>query len=63
MYIAVKWKKTVELPTFLTNEKKNLTFKNNVPFRSCILRINKRFVDNAEEFDIVMQTYNLLDRI
>ena len=40
---------------------KNLTFKNNVPFISCISKINNTFVDNAEDRDIVMPMYNLLE--
>ena len=37
-----------------TNRKtKELTFKNNAPFRSCI-SINTIFVNNSEDFDIVM---------
>ena len=40
---------------------KKLTFKNNAPFRSCILKINNTFIDNVEDFDIVMPRYNLLE--
>ena len=29
---------------------KKLTFKNNAPFRSCITKINKTFIDNKEDF-------------
>ena len=35
--------------------------KNNAPFRSCILKINNIFIDNVEDFDIVMPRYNLLE--
>ena len=31
-----------------------LAFKNNALFTSCLSKINKTFVDNAEDFDIVM---------
>ena len=41
------------------NEK--LTFKNNAPFRSCKSKINNTFIDNAEDFGIVMPMYNLLE--
>ena len=34
-------------------------FKNNVPFRSCILKINNTFIDN--DLDIGMLIYNLLE--
>ena len=40
---------------------KKLTFKNNAPFRSCISKINKIFIDSAEDLDIVMPRYNLLE--
>ena len=42
---------------------KKLTFKNNVPFRSCISKVNNTFVDNAKNLDIVMPMYNLLEKI
>ena len=34
--------------------------KNNVPFRSCISKINNAFIDNAEDLDIVMPMCKLL---
>ena len=40
---------------------KKLMFKNNAPFRSCILKINNTFIDNAEDLDIVMPMNNLLE--
>ena len=40
---------------------KNLTFKNNAPFKSCITKINNIFIENAENFDLVMPMYNLLE--
>ena len=40
---------------------KKLTFKNNPPFRLCISKINNTFVDNAEDLDIVMSIYSLLE--
>ena len=40
---------------------KKLTFKNNTPFRSCTSKISNKFIDNAEDFDIVMPIYNLLE--
>ena len=42
-------------------KKKKLAFKNNTPFRSCISKINNTFIDNAEDLDIVMLTYDLLE--
>ena len=45
------------------NKKRNkrLIFKNNVPFRSCISKINNTFIDNAEDLYIIMLMYNLLE--
>ena len=40
---------------------KKLMFKNNAPFRSCILKINNTFIDSAEDRDIVMPMNNLLE--
>ena len=40
---------------------KKLTFKNNAPFISYISKINNTFVANAEDLDIVMPMYNLLE--
>ena len=41
--------------------KKKLNFKNNAPFTSCISKINNTLVENAEDVDIVMPMYNLLE--
>ena len=40
---------------------KNLVFKNNAPFINCISKVNGAKVDNAEDLDIVMPMYNLLE--
>ena len=40
---------------------KKLTFKINAPFRSCISQINNTFIENAEDLDIVLPMYNLLE--
>ena len=44
----------------LTGEEK-LTFKSNALFDSCIPKINNTIIDNAEDLDIVMPMYNLLE--
>ena len=36
-------------------------FKNNVPFTNSISKINNVLIDNAEDLDIVMPMYNLLE--
>ena len=45
------------------NNKRNkkLAFKNIDPFRLCISKINKTLIDSAEDSDIVMPMYNLLE--
>ena len=60
-YVVVKGTTTVEGDD--DNEKidKKLSFKNNVPFRSCISKIMSAFVDNVEDLDIVMLIYHLLE--
>ena len=44
-------------------DKKNrtLTLKNNAPFASCITRINGELIEDADDLDIVMPMYNLLE--
>ena len=42
---------------------KNVVFKNNAPFRSCISKSKSTLIDNAEDLDIVMPMYNLLEYI
>ena len=40
---------------------RQVILKNNAPFISCISKINGAFVENAEDLDIVMPMYNLLE--
>ena len=40
---------------------KKLVFKNNAPFINCIPKINGVQIDNAEDLDVVMPMYNLLE--
>ena len=40
---------------------RRLTLKNNAPFISCILKINDELVENAEDLDVVIPMYNLLE--
>ena len=62
-YIVVK--RTIDLLATAANENdkalKNVAFKNNAPFRSCISKINSILIDNVEGLDIVMPMYNLLE--
>ena len=41
--------------------KKPLILKNNAPFVSCITRINGELIEDADDVDIVMSMYNLLE--
>ena len=43
--------------------KKQKVFKNNAPLMNCISKINGIKIDNAEDLDVVMPTYNLLKYI
>ena len=40
---------------------RNLVLKNNAPFISCISKINSALIDNAEDLDVVMPAYGLLE--
>ena len=44
-------------------DKKNrpLILKNNAPFVSCITRINGELIEDADDLDIVISMYNLLE--
>ena len=42
-------------------KEKNLAFKSNAPFINSISKINGIKIDNAEDLDIVMPMYNLLE--
>ena len=43
------------------NYKKELAFKNNAPFISCISKINNTLIDSAEDLDTVMPLYNSIE--
>ena len=61
-YIVIK--EAIDLLAAAANENdkthKNVAFKNNAPFRSCISKINSTLIDSAEDLDIVMLMYSLL---
>ena len=67
-YILVKGTITVTAPGVKNNannirDKRNrpLILKNNAPFVSCIIRINGELIEDADDLDIVMPMYNLLE--
>ena len=67
-YIFVKGTITVTSPGVNNNtknirDKRNrpVILKNNAPFFSCITRINGELIEDADDLDIVMLMYNLLE--
>ena len=67
-YVLVKGTITVTAPGVNNNAdnirgKRNrpLILKNNAPFVSCITRINGELIEDANDLDIVMSMYNLLE--
>ena len=61
-YIVVKDSITVEGTNPANRRNKKLNFRNIAPFRPCISTINKPFIENAEDFCIVvMPIDNLLE--
>ena len=67
-YILVKGTITVKAPganngANIIRDKRNrpLILKNNAPFVSCITRINGELIEDADDLDIVMSMYNLLE--
>ena len=67
-YILGKGTVTVTAPGVNNNannirDKKNrpVLLKNNVPFVSCITRINGELIEDADDLDIVTPMYNLLE--
>ena len=68
VYILVKGTITVTAPGVNNNadnirDKRNrpLILKNNAPFVSCITRINGELIEDADDLDIAMSMYNLLE--
>ena len=45
----------------VNNTNKKVIFKNCAPFTNCISEINNTQIDNAEDIDIVMPMYNLIE--
>ena len=60
-YIVVKGNITLEGDKNANKWNKNLAFKSNAPFISCISKINGVKIDNAEDLGVVMPMYNLLE--
>ena len=60
-YIVVKGRIRVEGDNDAKTKSKKVIFKSNATIRSCISRIDNTFIDNAEDLDIVIPMYNLLE--
>ena len=60
-YIVVKGTITVVKPNNAAKRNKAAALKNNAPFINCISNINGIKTDNAEDLDVVMPMYNLLE--
>ena len=60
-YIVVKEGISVRGTNDTNKVNKKLIFRNNASFRSCISNIYNTFIDNAEDLEIVMLMYNLLE--
>ena len=60
-YIALEGDITLEGDNNANKRNKNLAFKNNAPFINCISKINVAKTDNAEDLDVAMRMYNLLE--
>ena len=60
-YVWVKGNVSASNAADNDNFNKKFAFKNNAPFMSCISKINGKLVENAEDLDVVMPMYNLLE--
>ena len=64
-YILVKG--TITVPNTeaagaaVNNTNKKVIFKNCIPFTNCITEINNTQVDDAQDIDIVMPMYSLIE--
>ena len=60
-YIVAKGTITVTGITNRSIKNRPLAFKNNAPFICCISKIYNKLIDYAEDLDVAMPTYNLLE--
>ena len=60
-YIVVIGNITLKGNNDANKRNKNLPFKNNATFINCISKINGVQIDNAEDLDVLMLMYNLLE--
>ena len=55
------WRRNDDAAKQADERDKGVTFKNCAPFTKCISRINNTDIDNAQDIDIVMPMYNLIE--
>ena len=60
-YIPAKGTISVNNTAAVNNTNKKVIFKNCAPFTNCISQINNTQIDNAEDIDIEMPMYNLIE--
>ena len=60
-YILANGNISVNNTAAANNTDKKVLFKNCASFTKCISRINNTQVDNAQDIDIVMRMYNLIE--
>ena len=61
VYIVVKGRISVRTTKNTDIGQKDIAFKNNSSFRSCITKVNSKLTDNAENLDVIIPMYNLLE--
>ena len=60
-YIVGEGTFTLDGAANANKRKKSTAFKNNAPFISCISKINNTLIGNAEDLDVVIPMYNMLE--
>ena len=60
-YLVMEGDITLKGENDVNKQNKSLVFKNNAPFINGILKVNGVQIDNAEDLDVVMPIYNLLE--
>ena len=60
-YLVMEGDITLKGENDVNKQNKSLVFKNNAPFINGILKVNGVQIDNAEDLDVVMPKYNLLE--
>ena len=63
VYIVIKGEITAEENSDANIRNKKLIFKNNAPVRSCISKINDKFIESAEDLDIIRIQWQLFYNI